>query len=71
MEPADVVEEADSGSLAVVDTVAGGIAVAGQEACAVAVVQEIAGAAVVAGAGKPVVVVDTGPAGHAEWPSLG
>ncbi len=71
MEPADVAEEADSGSLAVVDTVAGGIAVAGQEACAVAVVREIAGAAVVAEVGRLVVAVDTGPAERAEWPSPG
>ena len=71
MGPADVVEGADSGSLAVVGTAAGDIAVAGQEVCAVAAVQEIAGVAVVAEAGRLAVVVDTGPAGRAEWPSPG
>ncbi len=71
MGPADVEEEADSGSLAVVDTAAGGIVVAGPEACAVAVVQEIAGAVVAVEVGKLVVVGDTGPAGRAEWPSPG
>ncbi len=71
MGPADVIEEADSGSPAVVDIAAGGIAVAGQEVCAVAVVQEIAGVAVVAEAGRLAVVVDIGPAGRAEWPSPG
>ncbi len=71
MEPAGVVEEADSGFLAVVDTAAGGTAVASQKACAVAVAREIAGAVAVVEAGRLVVAEDTGPAGRAEWPSPG
>ncbi len=71
MEPAGVVEEADSGSLAVVDTAAGDTALAGQGACVVAVAREIAGAVVAVEAGRLAVAEDTGPAGRVEWPSPG
>ncbi len=71
MEPAGVVEEADSGPLAAVDTAAGDTAVVGRRAGAVAAARGIADAVAVAEADRLAVVEDIGPAGHAEWPNQG
>ncbi len=69
MEPVDVVEGADSGSPAAVDTAADDTAVVGQEAVVVAAARGIAGVVAVAGADRLAVVEDIGPAGLAEWPN--
>ncbi len=71
MEPADVVEGADSGPLAAVDTAAGDTAVVGRKGGAVAAAQEIADAVAVAEADKLAVVGGIDPARHAEWPCQG
>ncbi len=71
MEPAGVVEGADPGPLAAVDTAAGDIAVVDRKAGAVAAARGIADAVAVAEADMLAVVGDTGPAEHAEWPCQG
>ncbi len=71
MEPADVVEEAGSGSPAAVDTAVDGTAVVGQKAVVVAAAVEIADVVAVAGADRLAVVEGIDPAGHAEWPGQG